>query len=170
MVPATTIDIYNGDARSDQSRTNSHYNFPIADTDFVLLFLRARIAQATGAPHGAFEHTTMLHYRVGEQFFPHFDYLDPNLPGYRDELRDGGQRALTFLVYMNDGFDGGATDFPAAGQRYKGNKGDALFFWNVDWDGTPDPRTLHAGMPPSAGEKWLLSQWIRDRSLIPERF
>ena len=36
-------------------------------------------------------------------------------------------------------------------------------FFNVDAAGQPDRRTLHAGLPPSAGEKWLLSQWFRDR-------
>ena len=34
---------------------------------------------------------------------------------------------------------------------------------NVDAEGTPDPRTLHAGLPPTAGEKWVLSQWVRTR-------
>jgi len=24
--------------------------------------------------------------------------------------------------------------------------------------------TLHAGLPPLSGEKWLLSQWLRDRA------
>jgi prolyl 4-hydroxylase len=170
MERATTYDSNTGATHSDQSRTNSHCYFRMAESDLLLHFLRARIAQVTGAPVGALEHSAMLHYRAGEQFFPHFDYLDPSLPGYQEELREGGQRTLTLLVYMNEGFEGGETHFPTAGQRYKGKKGDALFFWNVDWNGAPDQRTLHAGLPPTSGEKWLLSQWIRDRSVIPERF
>jgi hypothetical protein len=27
----------------------------------------------------------------------------------------------------------------------------------------PDPLTLHAGLPPTRGHKWVLSQWVRDR-------
>ena len=29
--------------------------------------------------------------------------------------------------------------------------------------GCPDPLTVHAGRPPASGEKWIFSQWIRDR-------
>jgi len=29
--------------------------------------------------------------------------------------------------------------------------------------GKPDPLSEHAGLPVTSGEKWLLSQWIRDR-------
>jgi hypothetical protein len=27
----------------------------------------------------------------------------------------------------------------------------------------PDVKTLHAGLAPTRGEKWLLSQWMRRR-------
>lgn len=42
--------------------------------------------------------------------------------------------------------------------------GEALVFDNVRPDGSGDVTTLHAGLAPSKGEKWLLSQWIRDRA------
>jgi hypothetical protein len=32
---------------------------------------------------------------------------------------------------------------------------------NTDETGRPDRRTMHVGLPPTRGEKWLLSQWIR---------
>jgi hypothetical protein len=38
-----------------------------------------------------------------------------------------------------------------------------VVFSNVNPDGTPDLNTLHAGMPPESGRKWVLSQWIRER-------
>jgi hypothetical protein len=31
----------------------------------------------------------------------------------------------------------------------------------VEPDGKVDRGTLHAGLPPTSGEKWLLSQWVR---------
>ena len=37
-------------------------------------------------------------------------------------------------------------------------------FANVDLNGAPDRLTLHTGCSPTRGEKWLLSQWIRDRT------
>jgi len=34
---------------------------------------------------------------------------------------------------------------------------------NVDLQGQGDLMSLHAGTAPTHGEKWLLSQWIRDQ-------
>ncbi len=68
---------------------------------------------------------------------------------------------LTFLIYLSGDFEGGETDFPNFGWRYKGKTGDALFFWNVLPNGQPDRRMLHAGLPPTSGEKFLFSQWVR---------
>jgi hypothetical protein len=67
------------------------------------------------------------------------------------------------LIYLNDDFDGGETNFPLINRRFKGRKGDALFFRNVNDAGAPDIRTLHAGLAPTRGEKWLFSQWARRR-------
>jgi hypothetical protein len=33
----------------------------------------------------------------------------------------------------------------------------------VSAGGEPDTRTLHAGLTPTRGEKWLYSKWIRER-------
>ena len=71
---------------------------------------------------------------------------------------------LTFLLSLNDDYEGGETQFPISRQTLsRASKGNALFFWNVEPDGSPDKRVLHAGLPPTRGEKWMLSQWIRGR-------
>ena len=110
------------------------------------------------------ESTAVLHYEPGEEFLPHFDFLDVNLPGPAKDVAGRGQRVLTFLIALNDDYEGGQTEFPEIGKRWKGRKGSGLFFWNVEPDGTPDRLTRHAGLPPTRGEKWLLSQWIRGRA------
>jgi len=124
--------------------------------------LRARSAAATGRPDRAMEVPKVLHYAPGETFADHYDWLDPDEPAYLLELAQRGQRAETFLIYLNEGFEGGETHFPEIGYTYRGGKGDAILFSNVDGDGRPDPATRHAGLPPTAGEKWLFSQWIRE--------
>jgi len=163
LVPAQVYDHDSGEARAAGVRTNSECHITADESDFVLLCVCARIAAVTGLPVGAMEATTILHYTPGQKFEPHHDYLDTATPGYAKEVARGGQRVLTFLLCLNDDYDGGETDFPMIGKRYKGHTGNAIFFWNVEPDGKPDPRTLHAGLPPTRGEKWLLSQWIRGR-------
>lgn len=158
---ARVFDRATGKGEIAQARTNSAFEFDFLTIDLVMLLTRARIAAATGYAARVLENTGVLHYSVGQEFFRHFDFLDPALPGLATEIAAKGQRVATFLVYLNDAFEGAETEFPLLGRRHRCPKGGALFFMNVDASGAPDRRTLHAGLPPTSGEKWLLSQWIR---------
>lgn len=162
LAPARTYS-ETGEARLEQGRTNTETDFNITETDLVMVMLRARISAATGLPTAVMELTKVLHYSPGERFNRHFDYLDPTISGHASEIAARGQRIVTFLLYLNDDYEGGETDFPMAGVRHRGGKGDGFFFANVDPHGAPDRATLHQGLPPTTGEKWLLSQWIRNR-------
>lgn len=163
--PARVLDRATGEERHDPTRTNRAIELKLAEMDLVLQVIRARIASATNLPVPVFEPVQVMHYAVGQEFRPHYDFLNPEEEeGYTTQLARFGQRIATFLLYLNDDFEGGETAFPAAGLSYRGSKGDALFFANVDRSNAPDPLTLHAGLPPTRGEKWILSQWIRDRS------
>lgn len=145
------------------ARSNTAAGLTLLDKDIVTVFLTARMSNSIGLPAPCFEPPYVLHYAPGEEFTPHFDYLNPRIPGEAADLQRGGQRIATFLAYLNDGYEGGETDFPRIGYRFKGRTGDALVFGNITPSGGPDVRTMHAGLPPTSGEKWLLSQWIRDR-------
>ncbi len=162
--PAQVYDPAAGGGQADDTRTNSGTGFSLIDLDVAFALVQVRIAAAAGVRREQLETTNVLHYSVGQRFSPHFDFVDPALsPTLAQEVAQKGQRTGTFLVYLNDGFEGGETEFSELGLKIRGAKGDALFFRNVDAAGRPDPRTLHAGLPPSSGEKWVLSQWMRDR-------
>jgi hypothetical protein len=110
------------------------------------------------------EAPAVLHYAPGQQIANHYDFVDPDSTAdYAGEIARNGQRMITFLVYLNDDYDGGETDFPRLGIHYKGRTGDGLFFVNTLPDQAPDRRTLHAGRPPLKGEKWLVTQFVRSR-------
>lgn len=144
-----------------EARTNSSAEFGVVHSDLVLMLLRNRIANSVGLPVQSLESTSLLHYAPGEEFAPHYDFLDTSVPGFAREVGTKGQRVATFLVYLNYDYTGGETEFPLLGISFKGARGDALLFWNVDRSGEGDPRTRHAGKPPASGEKWVLSQWLR---------
>ena len=148
-------------------RTNSYAGFDLITTDVVLLLMRERLAAVAGVDILAMEAPQALHYSPGEQYRPHFDFMDPKLSGHVEALARLGQRSLTLLVYLNDAYEGGETDFPRLGLKYRGPTGGLLMFRNADDVGKPDRRMLHAGLAPTSGEKWLLSQWIRDRLAPP---
>ncbi|HTW34479.1 MAG TPA: 2OG-Fe(II) oxygenase [Rhizomicrobium sp.] len=144
---------------TQEARTNSSVEFGIANTDVVIAGLRLRIRTLCGLDR--LEMSSILHYAPGQEFRPHYDFLDPAQPGHARDIERSGQRAATFLIYLNEDYEGGETEFLKLGWRYKGRKGDALLFWNLDPAGAPDYKTMHAGTPTTAGEKWVFSQWLR---------
>jgi prolyl 4-hydroxylase len=154
-------------AQVAETRTNREMSFTIFNADVVLSLIRDRISAAIGAPVSHFEIAKLLHYSPGEQFALHADFIEAKTPELARELAARGQRSATFLIYLNDGYEGGATQFPRLSWQYRGGRGDALLFSNVDASGGPDYDTIHAGMPPTSGEKWVLSQWVRTRPIGP---
>ena len=158
---ATIYDRVTGGTAEDGRRTNSQCDLDIENCGVLTFILRGRIAAVTRRPDRAMEIPKVLHYSPGETFAEHFDYLDPAEPAYAAELAQRGQRSDTFLIYLNDDFEGGETSFPRIQLSHKGARGDALLFTNIDSAGAPDLNTMHTGLPPVSGEKWLFSQWIR---------
>lgn len=161
--------VYDAGSKADivsPARTNTAAGFNLIETDLVHLMVQTRISIATGLPIVNMEGATVLHYDPGEAIENHFDFVDPSTPNYAEDVRTRGERIVTFLVYLNDGYEGGETDFPTLQLRHKGGRGEGLAFSNALPDGLPDRRSLHAGLPPARGEKWVLSQFVRNRRVL----
>ncbi len=146
---------------ADQMRTNSIGPLHLGSIDLVIVLLQYRISAATRIPVSNFDGPTALHYKVGEEIKDHYDYINPDIPNYEHEIQTRGERLITFLTYLNEDYDAGDTAFPKVGKAHKGKTGDGLLFVNVLDDGKPNPNSVHAGRPPTRGEKWLLSQFLR---------
>jgi prolyl 4-hydroxylase len=163
LVRQQTLDPRTGEKVDHAARTNTGAELAPGRFDSVVAFVRARVAAVAGVPTANLDTSQVLHYEVGEEFSPHYDFLDTRFPGYAQQVAHWGQRAMTVLIYLNDDFEGGETYFPRLERGFRGRKGDALLFWNVTPEGAPDVLTMHMGAPPVSGEKWLFSQWIRLR-------
>jgi prolyl 4-hydroxylase len=141
--------------------------FNVVLADLVSVLVQVRMCASTGVPFRHLEPLSVLHYAVGEQISEHFDFVDPlQTPDYERELAENGQRILTFLVYLNDDYEGGKTEMPLLGVSHRGQKGEGIFFVNSLPNGDPDRRTVHAGRPPTRGEKWVVSQFMRSRPMF----
>lgn len=138
-------------------RTSMGMSFGPTQEDLVIHRLNERIAAVSGTGVECGEPLHMLRYTSGQEYKPHTD----SMPG------EANPRAWTVLIYLNDGYEGGATRFPKLDLQVKGSPGDALIFCNVFADGRPDPSTLHAGLPVTNGAKWLATRWIRARRYHP---
>lgn len=166
---ARVYDAYQKTDVVDESRTNSCAIFNVMETDLVQMMVQARMSVGCGQPMAHMEASTVLHYAVGETIGNHYDFVDPGHPGYEEEIRRFGNRVVTFLVYLNAGYEGGETVFPRIGVSHSGRRGEGLFFVNTHPDGRPNLDTLHSGRPPARGEKWVFSQFVRDRSELAAR-
>ena len=154
---------------ADHMRTNSAAGFDLMRADLVQIAVQTRISAAAGMPVEYLEGPTILHYAVGEQITNHYDFVNPRMPNYQAEIETRGQRIATLLVYLNDDYEGGETDFPELGLRYHGAKRGGLLFTNALSNGEPDLRMVHAGLPPKNNEKWIMSQFIRNRVALGAR-
>lgn len=139
----------------DPVRISKAAAFPFIAEDPAIHAINRRIAAATGTSYAQGEPIQVLSYEGGEQYKLHSDALPAG----------GNQRILTFLVYLNSGFEGGETHFPDLDLAVRGEPGDAILFSNVDPSGRADPRARHAGLPVRSGRKMLLSKWVRRDAL-----
>jgi hypothetical protein len=160
FVPAMLFDGISAHFHAD--RTNSDFAFDVVSGDVVLTLVRERIANMTRLPTPTMEPPQIFHYAVGQEIKGHYDFLKP---GDGSAYGGGyeGERIATFLIYLNDDYEGGELDFPHIGLKHRGRTGDAVFFANVDAAGKPDRSSLHAARPILGGEKFIFSQWIHDR-------
>ena len=168
LAPAELYDPVTGKpVPGTETRLNRIANFSLTDTCLLNILIQARMSTAVGIPFHMMEPFAVLHYAVGEEYGEHVDYLDPAIPAYAREMQRSGQRVATCLIYLNEGYEGGQTEFPQLGVSFKGGRGDALIFFSADpATGRPDPRAVHAGRTPTSGQKWLLSQFFRNRPMV----
>lgn len=79
---------------------------------------------------------------------------------HHDAFREKNPRMYTFLIALNDGYEGGATAFPRLKKEYRLKKGDVLLFDTLDNYGLRNSAAIHGGMPVKRGEKWIANLWV----------
>jgi len=157
---STVVDPQSGQFVPDARRSSSGTHFERGATP-VVQAVEQRLAVLSGLPEANGEGLQILHYRVGGEYRPHFDYFDPATPGCALQLKHGGQRLLTIIVYLNDVAGGGSTIFPELGLEFLPERGAALLFASMTREGALQPASLHGGSPVTGGVKWIATRWIR---------
>lgn len=157
MLPSTVIDPETGRLIAHPIRTSTSAQIgPTRETLPIQAILR-RIASATNSDVFCGEPLTVLRYSKGQQYKPHVDAVK----------QFSNQRDKTVLLYLNDGYIGGETEFLNNGLKVSARQGDAVIFSNVLPNGHPDPESVHSGRPVLSGVKWLATRWIRAKAFDP---
>lgn len=125
--------------------------------DPVIRKIANRCLAMTDRPIENCENLQVLRYEEGGFYRPH-----------QDVTRDmSNMRTHTFILALNDGYQGGATMFPNLGLAFKLKAGDVLFFDTLDNYEFITSKALHGGMPVTSGEKWICNLWVNKHPFTP---
>lgn len=123
-----------------------------------------KVAKFTNSPIENLENVLLMQYGVENQAYkPHFDYIE-ELQGINIEP---GHRIKTCIIYLNDDFEGGETDFPLVNVRIKPEVGKAIYWFNAKEDDLSqlDENSRHSGLPVKKGIKNILVVWVRENKV-----
>jgi prolyl 4-hydroxylase len=102
-------------------------------------------------------------YAVGQQFKEHHDFFYTSEPYWPEQERQGGQRTWTAMVFLNDVEGGGETNFTNIAAKVTPRRGNLLCWNNMDGIGNPNTYSMHQGCPVTAGTKYIITKWYRER-------
>lgn len=140
----------------------------------VAAMITERVEKIMGIDRSHFEDLQIVHYSQGREYKEHWDAcVSKELKDCDGRVVPSGQRYATFIIYLNDDFEGGETCFPRRNNpkgkcsdpdafKVKPKRGKGVLFFNLDPDGIrAKDIAIHAGLPPTSGEKWMCNKWIR---------
>ena len=122
----------------------------LSTEDPIVRSVVERCVSRTDRPIENCEQLQVLRYKEGGHYNPHQDVF----------YQDKNKRLYTFIIALNDEYEGGETAFPYLNEKYKLNAGDALFFHTLDNYGLDTTDALHGGQPVKSGEKWVCNLWV----------
>ncbi|KAK8966660.1 hypothetical protein KSP40_PGU010303 [Platanthera guangdongensis] len=181
---SAVADNLSGKSKLSDVRTSSGM-FIKKGTDHIVSGIEDKLAAWTLLPKENGEDIQVLRYEHGQKYDAHYDFFTDKV-----NIARGGHRIATVLMYLSDVKKGGETVFPKAeesqrkshakddvsecarrGIAVKPRRGDALLFFSLHPNATPDHSSLHGGCPVLEGEKWSATKWIHvmsfDKMLPP---
>jgi predicted 2-oxoglutarate/Fe(II)-dependent dioxygenase YbiX len=144
LKPSTVAQTRKLDERTRKSETAW-----LSKRDKIVQRIMRRLLKYCDRPTDNCESLQVVRYKPGGFYNPH-----------HDAFKEKNPRMYTFLIALNDDYEGGATAFPRLQKEYRLKKGDVLLFDTLDNYGFRHSAALHGGKPVTAGEKWIANLWV----------
>jgi prolyl 4-hydroxylase len=151
LEPTVVIDPKTGRSVPHPVRTSYGATLGPTREDLVIAALNRRLAAISNTNLHQGEPLSILCYNQGQEYRPHYDWI----------ASAANQRIKTIIIYLNDGYIGGETEFLSSGLKVTGHAGDAIMFDNITTFGTIAHDSQHAGLPVKSDTKWVATRWIR---------
>ena len=117
----------------------------------------------SGLPVENQEEIHIVKYEIGGEYKPHHDFFHVTEDYAAEHIANGGNRIKSALIYLNDDFEGGETEFPELNIIVKPELG-KLVIWDNMVDGKLDYTSIHAGLPVKSGIKYIAVVFIRENN------
>lgn len=142
------------------------YSCNLNSYDPLIVELDSRIADLLGIDKIHGEPLQGQRYQEGQRFREHADFFYIDEPYWTQYEPHGGQRTWTAMIYLNEPEAGGATRFKLLDFQIEPKRGRILIWNNMALDGSPNPWTMHEGMPVERGTKYIVTKWYRERQFV----
>ena len=155
---------------ASEKKQYDHRNNKVAwlDKDYIISKkIINKISKIVNLPSKNFEKVQICNYQPGQFFKHHQDQCNKNNESCINDLKRGGQRLFNCLLYLNNNFQGGETDFSVLKKKYKLPIGDGILWAMTNKAGNQvHPKGEHAGLPIISGEKWIANVWVRKYTFV----
>lgn len=133
-------------------------------TDPVIETFFSRLSKQFNFDMANVEDLQVVRYQPGGFYNEHHDSCCDNTSHCRDFASKSGQRVLTILIYLNDDFEGGYTNFKNLDLNLKAKPLGGIVFHPLETGGNKcHPNALHKGTPVTSGVKYICNVWVRER-------
>ena len=136
----------------------------LSKNDPVIASIIKRVCSITHIPFENAEKIQVVKYQPNGFYTRHYDASCDDKKECVEFEKNGGQRMVTMIIYLNDDFTGGTTEFPNLKTEFQPKKGNGLLFYSLQKNGNKcHPKSLHAGKPVKTGEKYIANVWLREK-------
>ena len=125
----------------------------VSPTKYDVSEIYEKCSKLMNIPSSHIEDLNVVKYEIDGFYADHVD-ADPHAP-----------RQYTIILYLNDEYEGGETEFPHLKKKYKLKKGDALFFNNYNTHGDIAKQSIHRGNKVISGVKYICNIWIHSKKV-----
>jgi len=109
------------------------------------------------------EDLQVVKYQPNGYYNEHHDSCCDDNSTCKEFLERGGNRIVTMVIYLNDGFEGGATKFIKLNKEIKPDKYSGILFYSMNKNKDKcHSLSMHAGLPITSGEKYIANVWLRE--------
>jgi prolyl 4-hydroxylase len=144
----------------DENHRKSKHAWFSDDSHPIIEKIAKYTANISGLPIENQENIQVVKYEKGGKFNAHYDACIYEDKTFCNKInKKAGERKLTLIIYLNDDFEGGETEFPELKLKIKPVKGKGILFHNTDDNQVIHKKSIHKGNEV-LGEKWICNKWV----------